>query len=906
MSRRKKRKKKTQNNRKPKPKSQQQKAGSGASPSSTGGQSGEVAAQKPDPPPEKKSIGSRIKNVLLGARKESTEQDRKAVTPEPRPADQNLDEMWAMASEARQLLDAQRKKATQREIEAQELMDEAELQKEIYQADQEALKEEGEQQRKKWQAEQEERDQETVALQERLEGQLQEAERLRAEAETEREAIGQRIEEVEQGKQALRRDQAKLAEDQADLHARELNAEADFALQRQESLKKLEQSALRLHEQLGETEKKISDERAEWNEERARKRKTFDDQLAADRKTAEKQLRDERQEMLDEVQTGRDAADSALQQRETTLASDEEALSTAHKELETDRRQLEFDRSELKEQLEELEQRAGQRAAAQQERSQAEIAALERRLETARKAREELEEQLHFREEIARNFGGREEADVARELLELRQQREDLKQKLAERPEPGAAERLASLEEQQESWGQERYALLEEVQELKTRLARAGQASTDLEIQRDLKESAELHIAVLREAVGTLRTELDDLRETALGKSPFPSCAAMDSDEELQEPIYSPTEVGNLEAFVRDLQQRIAQDPKNPERVLHYSQADLRSFLAGLAMGPMLLLQGISGTGKTSLPRAFARAMGTEETMVEVQAGWRDPQDLVGYYNAFERKFYEQELLKGLYRAQTPRYRDTIQIVVLDEMNLSHPEQYFSDFLSLLQHPVDDRLLSLMTHSAPSAPEMFIEGCKLRVPANVWFVGTANHDETTKEFADKSYDRSHVMEFPHRPERFKLARVPRGRTPVSFESLQLAFDQAVKDHADDASRAVRYLDQRIRDPLKDFKVGWGPRLVDQLGRYVPVIRAAGGSLEEAVDHVLATRLLRKIPERYDNVEKDLLNLLDAVQTSWKELGTEPPVKSVRLLEKELRRFGRSDATEEDDQNGAGA
>ncbi|GAA3300806.1 hypothetical protein GCM10020218_093330 [Dactylosporangium vinaceum] len=74
-------------------------------------------------------------------------------------------------------------------------------------------------------------------------------------------------------------------------------------------------------------------------------------------------------------------------------------------------------------------------------------------------------------------------------------------------------------------------------------------------------------------------------------------------------------------------------------------------------MSRLHLLEGMSGIGKTSLPVALAKALGTECAVVEVQAGWRDRTDLFGHHNTFERRFEESEFLQALYLAQTPRYR---------------------------------------------------------------------------------------------------------------------------------------------------------------------------------------------------------------------------------------------------------
>ena len=226
-------------------------------------------------------------------------------------------------------------------------------------------------------------------------------------------------------------------------------------------------------------------------------------------------------------------------------------------------------------------------------------------------------------------------------------------------------------------------------------------------------------------------------------------------------------------------------------------------------------------------------------------------------------------------------------------MNLSHPEQYFSDLLSTLELPADDQRLELMTHSVAAAPALLDDGGKLRIPPNVWFVGTANHDETTMNFAPKTYDRSHVMEFPHRPQRFDFEKPP-FRQPVSFSALQSAFRAARQEHGDAANEAIKFLDSKIRDRIKtDFDVGWGPRLERQMRRYVPVVVAAGGTVGEATDHMLAMRLLRKIDNRHDNRPQHVEALKQRIRESWPVLDEKSePTKSMALLDSELRRLGQ--------------
>jgi hypothetical protein len=365
----------------------------------------------------------------------------------------------------------------------------------------------------------------------------------------------------------------------------------------------------------------------------------------------------------------------------------------------------------------------------------------------------------------------------------------------------------------------------------------------------------------------------------------------MDEDRKFWDSSPLKDTIPDLAVFAKDLRQRIAYD-----KGLYYSERDIRSFLGGLAMSHLHLLHGISGTGKTSLPIAFARAVGAEYTLVEVQAGWRDRQDLLGNFNAFERRYYESEFLQALYKAQCPKYEERLYIIVLDEMNLSHPEQYFADMLSALEKPDEkDRLLTLMTAPVEPAPAMLKKGRKLWIPSNVWFVGTANHDETTKDFADKTYDRSHVMELPRHREQF-TPKVCEYRDPITSEALKDAFENAKNQYSDKAEKSYQYLEDQLGNVLWDrFGVGWGNRLERQMESYVPVVIAAGGSIGEATDHILATKILRKIRDRYDNKADYLRNLRDRIDQSWQNLDrNNQPERSLDIISGELRRLSEDE------------
>lgn len=672
-----------------------------------------------------------------------------------------------------------------------------------------------------------------------------------------------------------REDEFRSLEDS--LRGRELNAEAGFVAERRASLQLLDQEAAAVREELSRARGLMATERAEWDSrwhEQDIKVRADLEALRAEQNAAHLKV----------------AAELDEQRRQFEIES-----SRARTDVKKQQAKLDVLAEVLAEDRAAFDLRVQQRAGALLEDAGAKYRDLEARLDAARTERDALYERLREREEAERALGNRPLSEVKRELDNLIKERKSLADRLAKRPSEDMVARLETLERAQEEWEADRARLSQELISSRAAVARSSIAVTEMESLRDQKAALETGRDLLQAALEELRKDVDDRIRRSDGVSPFPSCSEMDRDAALQvsPPMYD--EIPDLSAFCEDLQQRIAIDPAS-SKVLHYSLSDIRCFLAGMAMSRLHLLQGISGTGKTSLPLAMARALGAGSTLVEVQAGWRDRQDLIGHFNAFERRFYEAEFLQALYRAQCPRYANSVYIVVLDEMNLSHPEQYFADLLSALEQDPQHQKLDLMTASVEPAPALLQNGRTLPLPGNVWFVGTANHDETTKDFADKTYDRAHVMELPRHREFFKPKR-SKARPPVSLTALQGAFSAAQGLYQKQATDAYRFVDGSFADILgRRFRVGWGNRLERQMLDFVPVVLAGGGTLTEAVDHVLSTKLLRKIRDRHDTRPEDLEALRIAVEDAWPRLRSEgEPLKSKEIIRSELRRLGADEA-----------
>lgn len=279
------------------------------------------------------------------------------------------------------------------------------------------------------------------------------------------------------------------------------------------------------------------------------------------------------------------------------------------------------------------------------------------------------------------------------------------------------------------------------------------------------------------------------------------------------------TEVRDVESLGKDDLKTFGEFLKN-EKHLAYSEAFVRRFIAAVQAKKFVVLTGLSGSGKTQLAMAFCEWMTNRQIqdnpnakLVAVGADWTNNEKMLGYQDAMhEGKYVRPDT--GILNLVLASAKDSDHpyFLILDEMNLSHVERYFADFLSAMESGD-----SLRLHG--SQDEMDGVPPSIVIPKNLWVIGTMNVDETTYMFSPKVLDRAQVLEFR-----------------VSAADMSVYLGDGVADEA-----------------LKDFfpelaAVGaeFGYRTAKEFKAYVESAQKLGAPDEEALDAAIMQKLLPKL------------------------------------------------------------
>ncbi len=436
------------------------------------------------------------------------------------------------------------------------------------------------------------------------------------------------------------------------------------------------------------------------------------------------------------------------------------------------------------------------------------------------------------------------------------------------------------------------------------RLRKSAVGNEDL-----LEEVADLHRDVMRLTkekerilalqIGQTSVSLDELNEIFNDRRDSDSESdAVENAEKKEETVEIPPRFAKLDAIDRKYMyyeppiykndftlEELCRDFRNfacSRMGLYYEEKVIRLIFAGLASTKLILLQGISGTGKTSLPYAMGKFFANDSTIVSVQPSWRDRTELFGYFNEFSKKFNETDVLRRIYESS---YNDDINVIILDELNIARIEYYFAEMLSIMEMPdPNEWRIELVPSSWDNDPQHLRDG-KLLIPQNTWYVGTANNDDSTFSVSDKVYDRALTINIDNKGTPFEAPDVEPGR--VSYSYVASLYDKAVNEHPVE-QEYLDMIEQLDNYVIKKFRVAFGNRIIKQLKIFVPVYVACGGTVTGGIDHILATKVFRKFESlNLSLIRDEIKGLINYLNTLF---GKDEMVSSIEFLERLQRTY----------------
>lgn len=310
------------------------------------------------------------------------------------------------------------------------------------------------------------------------------------------------------------------------------------------------------------------------------------------------------------------------------------------------------------------------------------------------------------------------------------------------------------------------------------------------------------------------------------------------------------------------------------------SSAELANFFLAMTVSPLVILSGISGTGKSLLPRKFAKFTKSRFQSIPVQPQWSDNSDLFGYVPTLAAgTFVQGKIIDSILGAK--RNPDILAIALLDEMNLAPVEHYFSDFLSVAEsrgrkdgcHIGSDPL----PIDLPPAPEpAFASICSelegIELPYNLRVVGTANMDETTHSFSPKVLDRAFTIEFDDPDLTIFANSGGNASASFSFESLAKAVINPAnainimeaQAQSQDLFEQIALWLEEIQGILSPAGIKFGYRTRDAILLYLHFWREFGLSDVlagcAALDFCILQKILPKISGSGDVLEEALKKL----------------------------------------------
>jgi len=429
--------------------------------------------------------------------------------------------------------------------------------------------------------------------------------------------------------------------------------------------------------------------------------------------------------------------------------------------------------------------------------------------------------------------------------------------------ESNAARLEGRIAGQEQELGEARARVMSERENLGTLQAEQGRVAAEVAAEMTQMRRLQGEIEAQEETLRAREARLAVLNDKiAVAEGRTPDGAEADADK-LRELKVIPPVISAMAEWSAAPRENEADALKRVKRRLvakglDYPDRTLRAFHTAMKVNEttqLAVLAGISGTGKSQLPRQYAAGMGIGFLQVPVQPRWDSPQDLMGFYNYIEGKFRPTDMARALWaldEANNPdAVEDRMMMILLDEMNLARVEYYFSDFLSRLESrpaaaAVNDRNERKDSEIELEIPNM-AQPPRIFPGYNLLFAGTMNEDESTQSLSDKVVDRANILRFAA-PRKIKDAEA-QGGIEDTLALSRRTWQGWVRPPSQAAQRgSVAQQVEKMVEMMRDFKRPFGHRLGRAITAYVanyPDMEGASPFQDALADQV-EMRLLPKL------------------------------------------------------------
>lgn len=303
---------------------------------------------------------------------------------------------------------------------------------------------------------------------------------------------------------------------------------------------------------------------------------------------------------------------------------------------------------------------------------------------------------------------------------------------------------------------------------------------------------------------------------------------------------------------------------------LRFRDSMVIRFVSSLVTKPFVLLSGLSGSGKTKIALSFAQWVcetKSQYSIVPIGADWTNREPLLGYVNALaENKFVvpENGALRLIIEANKKENESKPFFLILDEMNLSHVERYFADFLSVMESKDSFKL-----HSSATA----LDGNGIDVekeygwPKNLFVIGTVNIDETTYMFSPKVLDRANLIEFRvDEGDMINYLNRPSTINDLSGEgsNMGMAFVQIARQNEESNSKEISSALKKFFNRLQPIGAEFGYRTASEIQTLFAKIDIVTtdyiGKPNDKIDFAIMQKLLPKLHGSRNKLDKVLKRL----------------------------------------------